>query len=157
MPVIHLDTYIKSPIQRVFDLSRSIEFHTKSTAHTKEKVVAGKRNGLLQLDEVVTWKAKHFGVWQKLTAKITEYDAPNYFADEMISGAFKSFKHKHYFEEKEGNTLMTDIFEYTSPFGILGQLVDIIFLKTYMKKFLQKRNEILKSTAENDLWQKFID
>ncbi|XLS29228.1 SRPBCC family protein [Flavobacteriaceae bacterium M23B6Z8] len=157
MPIIRLDTYIELPIEKVFDLSRSIEFHTKSTAHTQESVVAGKRSGLLNLNETVTWKAKHLGIWQKLTVRITACDPPNYFVDEMVSGAFKDFKHEHFFKAHKGGTLMKDIFQYSSPFGLLGKLVDFIFLEKYMKKFLQKRNEMLKEIAETNNWQAFID
>jgi ligand-binding SRPBCC domain-containing protein len=49
----------------------------------------------------VTWRAKHFGIYQKLTSKITEFDQPNYFADVMISGALREFKHGHYFAESD--------------------------------------------------------
>ena len=99
MPIIRLETYIKAPIERVFDLSRSIDLHKISTAQTKEEAIAGVTSGLIDLEEWVTWKAKHLGVTQKLTSKITAFEAPHYFADEQVKGAFKSFKHEHYFEE----------------------------------------------------------
>ena len=54
MPLIHLNTYIQAPIEVVFDLSRSIELHTLSTAHTNEQAIAGKTSGLLELGETVT-------------------------------------------------------------------------------------------------------
>ena len=38
---IHLTTLITAPIERVFDLSRSINLHKISTAHTGEKAIAG--------------------------------------------------------------------------------------------------------------------
>jgi hypothetical protein len=48
----------------VFDLSRSIDLHKISTQHTNEEAVAGKNNWTNELHESVTWKAKHFGVYQ---------------------------------------------------------------------------------------------
>ncbi len=97
MPKIELHTHINAPIGKVFDLSRSIDLHMRSTAQTGEQAIAGKTAGLMEPGETVTWRAKHFGIWQKLTSKITEFNYPTFFADEMVSGAFKSFRHEHHF------------------------------------------------------------
>jgi ligand-binding SRPBCC domain-containing protein len=120
----------------------------ESTSHTKERAVAGRTSGLISLGETVTWEAAHFGIRQRLTSMITELEPPHRFVDEMVSGAFKSFKHTHTFEALESGTLMTDIFEYRSPFGILGSLADVIFLRSYMERLLVKRNKYIKSCAE---------
>src|ERR1700749_3160201 len=97
MPKIELTTTIHAPVEKVFDLSRSIDLHMESTKQTGEKAIAGRTSGLIGLDETVTWRAKHFGIWQTLTAKITQFDYPNSFTDEMVAGAFKSLRHEHLF------------------------------------------------------------
>nr|WP_121272471.1 SRPBCC family protein [Pedobacter schmidteae] len=148
MPHIRLETYIAADQQTVFDLSRSIDLHQISTAHTNEKAVAGKTSGLIELGEWVTWEARHFGVVQQLTSKITEMKHPEYFVDEMVSGAFKSIRHEHLFSQHEGGTLMIDLFNYVSPLGQLGKLADWLFLTKYLKNLLIKRNEIIKRYAE---------
>ncbi len=106
------------------------------------------------MNEIVTWRAKHFGVYQNLTSKVTEYDQPNYFVDEMVSGAFKKFRHEHHFSESSDGTLMTDLFNYTSPFGFLGRLADQLILKKYMTKLLAQRNSVIKDFAESGQWKK---
>lgn len=151
MPAIRLETFINAPKQNVFDLARSIDLHQISTAHTNEKAVAGKTSGLIELDESVTWEAKHFGVVQQLTSKVTAMNAPEYFVDEMVSGAFKSFKHEHIFEARGAGTLMIDVFNYVSPFGILGKLADQIFLKRYMTALLTQRNKVIKAHVEEKI------
>jgi len=157
MPKITLQTHIKAAPQIVFDLSRSIDLHKISTQHTHEKAVAGRTSGLIELHESVTWRAKHFGVYQLLTSKITAFDSPNFFVDEMQKGAFKRFRHEHIFLKTDDGTLMTDVFEYKSPFGILGKLADKLFLQQYMTDLLSKRNEIVKEFAESGKWSKLID
>ncbi len=153
MPIIILKTVIQAPIKRCFDLARSIDLHKISTNHTHEEAIAGVTTGLIGLHESVTWRAKHFGIYQTLTTKITEFDSPIYFVDEMVKGAFKNFRHEHHFQAIENDTLMTDIFDYQSPLGILGQLADRIILKRYMTNLLIKRNESIKEFAESDKWQ----
>jgi len=148
MPKIKTELIINAPREIVFDFSRSIDFHKESAKQTKEEAIAGKTFGLLDLGESVTWRAKHFELWLELESKITEFDSPNYFVDEMQKGSFKSFRHEHIFKENNGQTLMIDVFDYKSPFGILGRFADWLFLKKYMHNFLLKRNLLIKSKAE---------
>ncbi len=156
MPIIQLSSKIKAPISRVFDLARSIDLHTRSTSQTNEKAIDGKMSGLIGFGETVTWEATHFWVKQRLTSKIVEFDKPNHFRDSMISGAFASFDHDHFFEESENGTLMKDVFDYASPFWFFGKIADGVFLENYMKKLLIRRNEIIKQVAESDQWKQFV-
>lgn len=156
MPIIKVETIINAPVERVFDLSRSIDLHKISTKQTNEEAIDGITSGLIGLNQSVTWRARHFGVYQKLTSKITVFERPNYFTDEMISGAFQSFKHDHIFNVLENGTLMKDVFDYVSPFGFIGKLADRLFLENYMKRLLETRNETIKKFAETDLWTKVL-
>jgi len=51
---------------------------------------------------------------------------------------------------------MKDRFEFESPFGILGALVDSLFLSAYMRRFLVRRNQILKQLAETGDWKRYL-
>ncbi len=148
MPKIELLTKINAPIETVFDLARSIDLHMESTRWTGEKAIAGKTSGLIGLGESVTWLARHFRIWQTLTSKITEYERPNYFVDEMVQGSFKSIRHEHHFSSVNGRTSMKDVFVFESPFGILGRLFNWLVLTTYMTKLLEERNRVIKEAAE---------
>nr|WP_068891144.1 SRPBCC family protein [Pedobacter panaciterrae] len=148
MPIIKLETFINADQAIVFDLGRSIDLHQISTAHTNERAVEGKTSGLIELNESVTWEARHFGIVQRLTSKVTAMKYPSYFVDEMVSGAFKSFKHEHIFEAAGQGVLMVDVFDYVSPMGIVGKLADWLFLKKYMTSLLVMRNKVIKKHAE---------
>jgi len=149
MSIINLNTIIEANIQTVFDLARDIDLHQKSTFKTGEKAIAGRTSGLIEQGETVTWKAKHLGIIQTLTTKIISMEKPHQFTDVMLKGAFKSIKHQHIFRQEGKNTTMTDIFEFQSPFGIIGKIFNAIFLKNYMKKFLLERNKLIKKNAES--------
>lgn len=156
MPTILLKTIIQAPITRCFDLSRSIDLHKISTAQSSEEAIAGVTTGLIGLNETVTWEAWHFGMRLKLTSKITEFQSPHYFVDEMVVGPFESMRHVHRFEETIDGTLMIDEFTYVSPYGKLGKLVDCVFLRNYMRNFLMNRNDFIKAVAESDRWSDFV-
>ena len=100
--------------------------------------------------------ATSVGIYQTHNTKITEFESPVYFADEMVEGAFKSFKHEHHFNSTENGTMMIDRFEYKSPYGIIGNLVDDLFLRNYMTKLLIRRNQIIKEFAESERWKEVL-
>jgi ligand-binding SRPBCC domain-containing protein len=148
MSEIYIETLIKADIHKVFDLARDIDFHQQSTLKSREKAIAGRTSGLIEENEMVTWRAKHLGVYQTHTSKIISMEKPYQFTDIMLKGAFKSLKHQHIFKEKEGFTLMIDKFEFESPFGIIGKLFNQFFLTNYLRNFLLERNSVIKKTAE---------
>lgn len=148
MPSIKYEILIKAPIEVVFDLARDVDVHMKTTKDTEEVAVDGVTHGLMSEGDTVTWSAKHLGVRQRLTAKIIELNRPIYFKDVMVKGAFHSFTHTHEFSETDDGTLMRYVFDYKSPFGIIGVLANKLFLENYMQRFIEKRAVALKTIAE---------
>ena len=118
--------------------------------------MAGVTSGLLKLGDEVTWEARHFGIRQRLSVRITMFEPPFRFQDVMISGAFKSMKHDHEFIPEPPGTFMVDRFEFESPGGALGRMADRIFLAGYMRRFLVRRNVFLRKLAESDDWRKYV-
>ncbi len=156
MPFIHLTTFIQAPAERVFDLSRSIDFHTESMQESKETAVDGVTTGLINLDETVTWQAKHLFKTRTLVSRITAMKPYQFFEDTMVSGDFKSLRHEHHFKQVLNGTIMIDLFYFEVPFGMIGRCFNVIFLEGYMKKLLIKRNEHLRQSAENHTWKKYL-
>lgn len=157
MPLIRQSTMIRAPQQRVFDLARSIDVHTATTSKTKERAVDGRVTGLIESGETVTWEAVHLGVKQRLTVRVTAFEPPNMFMDEMVLGAFKALRHRHLFVRKgPEQTEMIDELEFCAPLGILGMLAERAFLTRYMGAFLGERNRELKQIAESDGWSQYL-
>ncbi len=156
MPLIELSTLIRAPRGRVFDLARSIDAHQDSTGGTEERAVGGVTRGLIGMNQEVTWEARHFGIRQRLTVRVTAFERPRHFQDIMISGAFRSMTHDHTFDEHPEGTLMKDRFEFTSPMGILGTIAERLFLCSYMRRFIIRRNTVLKQLAESGDWSRYV-
>lgn len=156
MALIELQTVIAAPRERVFDLARSIDVHLHSAAGTDERAVAGITSGLIGQGEEVTWQARHFGVSQRLRVTVTRLDRPRYFQDVMLEGAFRRMRHDHDFEERGGCTIMRDRFDFESPGGPLGRIVDALVLTRYLRNFLTSRNAVLKQLAEGEGWRNYL-
>ncbi len=154
---LHLSTIIGAPIERCFDLSRSIEVHLLGTEQTGEQAVGGVTSGLIGLGEFVRWRATHLGVKQHLASRITAYDRPAYFQDTMIEGAFRSMQHDHFFKTLASNrTEMRDVFIFAAPLPVLGLIAERLLLRRYMRNLLAHRNDILKQVAESEQWKKLL-
>lgn len=156
MPSIHLTTFIVAPVERVFDLSRSVNLHKISTAHTHEKIIDGKMNGLVEEGDTVTWQAKHLYKERKFTSKIITLKRPVCFTDEMIKGDFKKFNHEHHFKQADNGTIMIDVLNFECPYGIVGKLVNYFYLKNYLEQLLLKRNQFIKEYAEGTKWKAIL-
>ena len=148
LTIIDLTTDIDAPIERVFDLARDLDLHTRSMAHTGERAIGGRTTGRVEIGDSVTWRARHFGLWWSLTSSITVVEVPVRFEDVQERGPFAWFRHEHRFESVDGVTRMHDHWEHRSPFGPLGRVVDRLVLGRYMRSLLATRNAALKQVAE---------
>ena len=157
MSSIHLTTFIAAPVERVFDLSRSINLHQISTASTYERAVAGIVTGLINENETVTWEAKHLFKTRQFTSRISVMKRPTYFIDEMTKGDFKSFKHEHHFKSVGNGTIMIDQVNFESPFGIIGKWMNGLYLKNYLEKLIGSRNNVIKEYAETEKWKTILN
>jgi ligand-binding SRPBCC domain-containing protein len=150
---------IRAPIERCFDLARSVEVHLAGNVHYGEAAVAaaGVTSGLIGLGQQVTWRAKHFGAWHTLTSEITAMDRPAYFQDTMLHGIFRSMRHDHFFRSVAPDTTeMKDIFCFAAPLGIFGRLAEVMVLRGYMQALLHERNAVIQEIAESAEWQKYL-
>jgi hypothetical protein len=152
-------TVIHAPVERCFDLARSVEVHLACNVHSGESAVAaaGVTSGLVDLGERVTWRAKHFGVWHNLTSEITAMNRPAYFQVSMIQGIFRCMKDDHYFRALSScETEMRDVFCFAAPLPVFGRLAEIAFLGRYMLTLLRERNAAVKEIAESSKWQEYL-
>jgi ligand-binding SRPBCC domain-containing protein len=150
MPTIRLETSIHAPPERCFDLALSVDQHAQSQAHAHERPIAGVLAGGMRLGDSVTWEAVHFGIKQQLTSRITAYERPSRFTDEMVAGIFHELRHTHLFVPQSHGTLMLDVFTFRAPLGVLGRLAEVLFLTRYMQGLLLARNRHLKQVAESE-------
>jgi ligand-binding SRPBCC domain-containing protein len=156
MVALREHTVIAAPIERCFDLARSVEVHLEGNVHWGETAIAS-GTGLIELGQQVTWRAKHFGLWLSLTSEITSMHRPSYFQDAMTHGPFRFLKHDHIFQPlSQDTTEMEDVFTFAAPLSLAGRLVEICLLRRYMQALLRERNAVLKHIAESEAWRRYL-
>ncbi len=83
------------------------------------------------------------GIPTKWVTEITHVKEGEYFVDEQRFGPYALWHHKHFIESIPGGVRMEDIVDYKLPFGVLGQLVHPILVKSKLKEIFEYRKQKL--------------
>lgn len=153
MSSIHLTTFIKAPVERVFDLCRNTTVYKKALEGRKESLVAGTTGILVNAGDTITLSAKHLGKTRMITARVIEMNIPEKFVEEQVKGDLKSFRHEHHFKSVENGTLVIDLVEMEEPRDAIGSILGKLFMKKYFETLLNKRNALVKLYAESEKWR----
>jgi ligand-binding SRPBCC domain-containing protein len=113
-----------------------------------ETMIEAPEGGVFREGSTVTWRARHFGIPFRLRSLVFDIDRPRRFCDRQISGPFGDFLHEHVFEEHPQGTLMRDTITFRSPLGLLGRMVDRLFMREYMRRIIAERNAVLAQELE---------
>lgn len=140
-------TEIAAPIDACFDLSRSIDVHLESMVASKERAVDGVTSGLIGAGEEVSWEARHFRIRWRMTSRITAFDPPHLFVDEMVRGPFAFFRHEHHFLALGEETRMTDVVDVRMGLGPITPVANLI-ARAYLKRLFGIRNATIRRRAE---------
>lgn len=144
-----LVTDIRAPVDHCFVLSCDIDLHRRSMSASQEQAIAGVTHGPIGPGQQVTWQARHFGIQWRMTSKIVDYERPRRFVDQMQCGPFAAWRHEHRFEQHPTGTQVVDIAQYCLPFGPLGRVADLLFIRRYLRRLLENRNQHVKLEAEH--------
>ena len=72
-------------------------------------------------------------------SRISELERDVMFADERLSGPYRSWYHRHWFQETPDGVLITDVVEYVLPFGTLGELVHALVVRRQLEAIFDYR------------------
>ena len=75
------------------------------------------------------------------TTEIAEWDPPLHFMDFQVRGPYALWEHTHTFEPVEGGTLLTDRVRYAIPYGPLGALAHIAFVRRDLRRIFDYRRD----------------
>lgn len=75
--------------------------------------------------------------------EITQVREGEYFIDNQKSGPYRFWHHQHFIKEIEGGVEMTDIVNYSAPFGFIGLVAEKLFINKKVKKIFEYREKKL--------------
>jgi ligand-binding SRPBCC domain-containing protein len=157
MPIIHLTSCIHAPVDRVFNLSRSISLHKAVIRkYDHGNIDGGGSEGLMKQGDKIRFQLKLMGARRALVTQMEHLDFPKEFSSALVSGPFKSLHHQHHFKSIDNGTLLIDLLEYEPAFGLAGKMADAMIIRSFLKKYLEAKNKLIKQYAEGEKWKVVI-
>lgn len=83
------------------------------------------------------------GIKLNWVTEITHIQDKNYFVDEQRSGPYKMWHHEHILEKTNDGIIMRDIISYIPPYGIIGLILNKLFIKKQLREIFQYRSKVL--------------
>ena len=91
----------------------------------------------------IHYRIHPFGVPQRWTSEITEYEPPFRFVDEQVVGPYKRWRHVHEFRPVGGGTEIVDVVEYELPLGALGRLMHTLVVARQLRRIFNYRERVI--------------
>ncbi len=108
----------------------NLGFHVISKHHG-EKMYAG---------QIIEYTVKPLlGIPLYWMTEITHVHDQQYFVDEQRFGPYSLWHHQHHFKAIDGGVEMTDIVHYKVPFWWLGDIANVVLVKSQLRKIFQFR------------------
>lgn len=76
--------------------------------------------------------------------EISVWDPPRRFVDAQLKGPYRMWVHEHRFEPLGEHTRMTDTVHYQLPFGLLGRMAHLLFVRRDIEEIFRYREEQIK-------------
>jgi ligand-binding SRPBCC domain-containing protein len=75
------------------------------------------------------------------TTQIDRWEPPHLFTDFQVRGPYRLWEHTHTFEPADGGTRMTDTVRYAIPYGPLGALAHVAFVRRDLRRIFDFRRD----------------
>ena len=142
---------VKNPIERVWDFYTDIkhletitpkEIDLKIINATNQKIVQGQE---IWVSGKIIAKLRRRMTWHSMITFLKAYE----YADEMLAGQFKKWRHLHRFHSIDGKqTEIIDEIEFELPYGILGKLFEGYAYRRLKKIFKHRKISTIKALRE---------
>jgi ligand-binding SRPBCC domain-containing protein len=93
---------------------------------------------------VIDYTLRLWGLPLKWRTRIAQWNPPNMFVDEQLSGPYTSWVHTHRFVDVPGGTRIDDQVVYALPLGILGRMAAPVVRSQIRRIFRFRQEQVRK-------------
>jgi ligand-binding SRPBCC domain-containing protein len=90
---------------------------------------------------LIEYQIRLCGVPIRWRTVIEDWDPPQRFVDRQLSGPYALWHHTHEFVEVDGGVLMTDQVRYRVPYGPIGSLARLLFVRRWLDQIFDYRRQ----------------
>lgn len=113
--------------------------------HMGFDITSGNEDTDMYAGMIITYKVSPvLGIKMNWVTEISHVEDKQFFIDEQRIGPYNFWHHQHRISPIKNGVLMEDIITYQPPFGIVGILLNAIFIRKNLNKIFNFRREILR-------------
>lgn len=98
----------------------------------------------LDVGTTMRYRIRWLGLRITWMSRITDFERNRRFVDVQIRGPYRSWRHEHTFEERDGETFMRDRVHYELPLGFLGRIVHRLSVRCQLRDIFKYRASQIK-------------
>lgn len=138
---------LKIPLDRAWDYFSSPKNLATITPPKMGFNITSKVDKKAYQGQIITYKVSPVPfVKTNWVTEITAVKEQEHFIDEQRFGPYSMWHHEHFFEAlPNGNTLMKDKISYKIPFGFLGAIAQVLFIKNQLLSIFNYREQKLET------------
>lgn len=111
--------------------------------HMEFVITSGKATKMYS-GQIISYKVSPVsGIKTNWITEITQVEQGKFFVDEQRFGPYRMWHHEHHFTESEKGIIMFDKVSYKLPFGFIGRLAHLIFVRKQLESIFQFREHKL--------------
>ena len=100
--------------------------------------------------QIISYKIKVAPlIWLSWLTEISHVEHRSKFVDNQLSGPYKVWHHTHRFVENDQGVLMTDEVAYVMPFGLIGNVVNALFVRRQLDHIFDERRRLVGEIFTN--------
>jgi ligand-binding SRPBCC domain-containing protein len=90
---------------------------------------------------LIAYRMRVHGIPVRWLTRIEEWQPDEHFVDRQLRGPYRLWHHTHTFEPHPDGTLMVDRVRYLLPFGPLGRLAHLAFVRRDLRMIFDYRRD----------------
>lgn len=131
-------------LQEAWDFFSSPKNLSKITPKHMGFIITNQPSETMFEGQIITYKVSPLlGVKINWMTEITTVKDNEYFIDEQRFGPYSLWHHRHHFYEIDGGIKMIDEVNYKLPFGFLGSVAHLLFVRKKLKSIFEYREKVL--------------
>jgi ligand-binding SRPBCC domain-containing protein len=133
--------HIPVTLQQAWEFfSRPENLEKITPSHLGFKILSRGHSPQMYAGQIITYHVKPvLGIKLFWMTEITQVNNNIFFIDEQRIGPYKIWHHEHHFKQVDGGVEMTDVITFKSPWGILGNIADALFVRNKVKEIFNYR------------------
>ncbi len=93
---------------------------------------------------LIDYRLHLYGVPLRWRTRIEAWEPGRGFTDVQLSGPYRSWVHRHDFEDAPGGTRMRDRVEYALPLGPLGAIAHALLVRRSVERIFAHRRQVIE-------------